>query len=61
MRVAVIEDVPWPHAVLCASRCEGRLGNVASDITRFGVSWGIADVAEVSVNVMYAKRHWQLL
>jgi len=60
LRAAIIEDVPWLHAALCASGCEGGLGNVTSDVTGFGASRGIADVAEVSVNIMYAKRHWQL-
>ena len=34
-------DVPWLHVDLCASRCEGGLGSVASDVTGFGVSWGL--------------------
>jgi leucyl aminopeptidase len=34
-------DVPWLHVDLCASRCEGGLGSVASDVTGFGVGWGL--------------------
>ena len=33
-------DVPWLHVDLSASRCEGGLGSVASDVTGFGVGWG---------------------
>jgi leucyl aminopeptidase len=34
-------DVPWLHVDLSSSRCEGGLGNVASDVTGFGVGWGL--------------------
>lgn len=34
-------DVPWLHVDLSASRCEGGLGSVASDVTGFGVGWGL--------------------
>jgi leucyl aminopeptidase len=34
-------DVPWLHVDLCASRCDGGLGSVASDVTGFGVGWGL--------------------
>ena len=34
-------DVPWLHIDLSASRCEGGLGSVASDVTGFGVGWGL--------------------
>ncbi len=34
-------DLPWLHVDLCASRCEGGLGSVASDVTGFGVGWGL--------------------
>ena len=34
-------DVPWLHVDLSASRCEGGLGSVASDVTGFGVAWGL--------------------
>jgi len=33
--------VPWLHVDLSASRCEGGLGSVASDVTGFGVAWGL--------------------
>ncbi len=35
-------DAPWLHIDLSASRCEGGLGIVASDVTGFGVAWGLA-------------------
>jgi len=34
-------DVPWLHVDLSASRCEGGLGSVASDVSGFGVGWGL--------------------
>ena len=34
-------DIPWLHVDLSASRCEGGLGSVASDVTGFGVGWGL--------------------
>jgi hypothetical protein len=34
-------DVPWLHADLSASRCEGGLGSVASDVTGFSLGWGL--------------------
>jgi len=34
-------DVPWLHVDLSASRCDGGLGSVASDVTGFGVGWGL--------------------
>jgi leucyl aminopeptidase len=36
----VEKDVPWVHVDLSASRCEGGLGSVASDVNGFGVAWG---------------------
>jgi len=36
-----IDDVPWLHVDLCASRCEDGLGIVASEVTGFGVAWGL--------------------
>ncbi len=38
-------DTPWLHVDLSASRCEGGLGIVASDVTGFGVAWGLAMLA----------------
>jgi leucyl aminopeptidase len=38
----VEHDTPWLHVDLSASRCEGGLGAVASDVTGFGVAWGLA-------------------
>ncbi|MDO8810530.1 MAG: leucyl aminopeptidase family protein [Gallionella sp.] len=36
-----IDDVPWLHIDLSSSRCEDGLGIVASDVTGFGVAWGV--------------------
>ncbi len=35
-------DRPWIHMDLSGSSCKGGLGAVASDVTGFGVGWGIA-------------------
>ena len=35
-----VDDTPWLHIDLSASRCEGGLGIVASDVTGFGVACG---------------------
>jgi leucyl aminopeptidase len=37
----VEHDTPWLHVDLSASRCDGGLGSVASDVTGFGVGWGL--------------------
>lgn len=34
-------DIPWIHVDLSAALCEGGLGAVASDVTGFGVGWGL--------------------
>jgi leucyl aminopeptidase len=34
-------DVPWIHVDLSGSSCKGGLGAVASDVTGFGVAWGM--------------------
>lgn len=36
-----VDDRPWLHMDLSASRCKGGLGAVATDITGFGVAWGV--------------------
>ena len=36
-----IEQRPWLHMDLSASNCEGGLGAVASNVTGFGVAWGV--------------------
>jgi leucyl aminopeptidase len=41
LRRFVEHDVPWLHIDLSASRCEGGLGIVASEVTGFGVAWGL--------------------
>ncbi|MFZ2302372.1 MAG: leucyl aminopeptidase family protein, partial [Gallionella sp.] len=37
----VEHDTPWLHIDLSSSRCEEGLGIVASDVTGFGVAWGL--------------------
>lgn len=34
-------NTPWLHMDLSASNCKGGLGAVASDVTGFGVAWGM--------------------
>ncbi len=36
-----VDDTPWLHVDLSASRCEGGLGIVATEVTGFGVVWGL--------------------
>ncbi len=36
-----VEDRPWLHMDLSASRCKGGLGAVDSEVTGFGVAWGL--------------------
>ena len=36
-----VGGVPWLHVDLSASSCKGGLGAVASDVTGFGVGWGL--------------------
>ena len=35
-------DIPWLHMDLSASNCKGGLGAAGSDVTGFGVGWGMA-------------------
>jgi leucyl aminopeptidase len=37
-----IDDTPWVHMDLSASTCKGGLGAVMTDLTGFGVGWGVA-------------------
>lgn len=37
----VEKDVPWLHVDLSSSRCEGGLGAIATEVTGFGVAWGL--------------------
>jgi leucyl aminopeptidase len=37
----VEHDTPWLHVDLSSSRCEGGLGSVATEVTGFGVNWGL--------------------
>lgn len=36
-----VDDMPWLHVDLSASRCEGGLGIAATEVTGFGVAWGL--------------------
>ena len=36
-----VGDAPWIHVDLSGSSCKGGLGGVATDVTGFGVAWGI--------------------
>ncbi len=36
-----VKDVPWVHVDLSASTCSGGLGASASEVTGFGVAWGL--------------------
>ena len=37
-----VGDTPWIHVDLSASSCKSGLGAVGSDVTGFGVGWGLA-------------------
>ncbi len=37
-----VGETPWIHMDLSAASCGGGLGAVASDLTGFGVAWGVA-------------------
>ncbi len=41
----VENDIPWLHVDLSASRCEGGLGSVSTEVTGFGVGWGLKMVS----------------
>ena len=43
-----VGKAPWMHVDLSASSCNGGLGAVATDLTGFGVAWGIAILKERS-------------
>ncbi len=36
-----VDGTPWLHVDLSASRCEGGLGIAATEVTGFGVAWGL--------------------
>ncbi len=36
-----VDETPWLHVDLSASRCEGGLGIAATEVTGFGVAWGL--------------------
>jgi leucyl aminopeptidase len=42
----VEKDTPWLHVDLSASRCEGGLGAVATEVNGFGVAWGLRMLRE---------------
>jgi leucyl aminopeptidase len=41
-----VNDIPWLHLDLSASRCEGGLGIIATEVTGFGVGWGLGIIRE---------------
>jgi leucyl aminopeptidase len=41
-----VQGAPWLHVDLAAASCKGGLGAVASDLTGFGVAWGVALLAQ---------------
>ncbi len=43
------ENTAWIHMDLSASRCKGGLGAVGSDVTGFGVAWGMAMLGKVGL------------
>ena len=42
-----VDEVPWLHMDLSASNNKGGLGAVGSDVTGFGVAWGIDMLARI--------------
>jgi len=36
-----MDDTPWLHVDLSASRCEGGLGIAMIEVTGFGAAWGL--------------------
>jgi leucyl aminopeptidase len=34
-------DLPWIHVDLSSAKCKGGLGAIATDVTGFGVAWGV--------------------
>ncbi|MBI0415699.1 MAG: leucyl aminopeptidase family protein [Nitrosospira sp.] len=42
-----VGDVPWVHMDLSASNCKEGLGAVNTDLTGFGVAWGIEMLQEI--------------
>ena len=42
-----VGEVPWIHVDLSSSSCKGGLGAVATDVTGFGVAWGIEFLQQV--------------
>jgi leucyl aminopeptidase len=43
-----VGEVPWIHVDLSGSSCKGGLGAVASDVTGFGVAWGMSFLDSVT-------------
>jgi len=41
-----VADVPWLHIDLSSSRCGDGLGIIESDVTGFGVAWGLAMLSD---------------
>ena len=45
-----VDKLPWLHMDLSSSNCGDGLGAVSSDVTGFGVAWGISLLAELRVS-----------
>ncbi len=44
-----VNGIPWLHMDLSASRCEGGLGMISTDVTGFGVAWGLHLLRDISL------------
>ncbi len=42
-----VDNIPWLHMDLSASNNKGGLGAVGSDVTGFGVAWGVDMIARL--------------
>ncbi len=43
-----VNEMPWLHIDLSASRCEGGLGIISTEVTGFGVGWGLQMLEGIS-------------
>ncbi|MDH5535763.1 MAG: leucyl aminopeptidase family protein [Betaproteobacteria bacterium] len=51
-----VGDAPWIHMDLSGSSCKGGLGAVATDVTGFGVAWGIRFLNEFARRTIGRRR-----
>jgi leucyl aminopeptidase len=42
-----VDNTPWVHMDLSAGTCKGGLGAVMTDLTGFGVGWGLSFVEQL--------------